>query len=81
MMAPRATFGICDPDVASKAGSTKGTVEFIGRKLRERENLKGTAGRLARWIPKDSEGYFRNWKEIEAWTDGIAMALRPAPTV
>ncbi len=46
---------------------------FFGAIYRDR--MKGTIGLFARWIPKDEEGDFRNWIEIEAWTNGIAKAL------
>jgi menaquinone-dependent protoporphyrinogen oxidase len=40
-----------------------------------RGNLKGAAALFARWVPKDGEGDFRNWSEIEAWAGVIAKAL------
>jgi len=46
---------------------------FFGAFYRDR--LKGASSMFARWIPKDEEGDFRDWKEIGAWTDGIAEAL------
>jgi menaquinone-dependent protoporphyrinogen oxidase len=46
---------------------------FFGALYRDR--LKGTSGWFARWIPKEGEGDFRNWSEIEAWTNSIAEAL------
>lgn len=39
------------------------------------DRLKGAAGMFSRWIPKDDQGDFRNWEEIEDWTNGIASAL------
>lgn len=39
------------------------------------DRLMGTVGWFARWIPKEQEGDFRNWNEIESWTHGIAEAL------
>ena len=46
---------------------------FFGALYRDR--LKGAGGWFARWIPKEGEGDFRNWSEIEAWTNSIAEAL------
>lgn len=46
---------------------------FFGALFRDR--LTGAAGLFARWIPKEGEGDFRNWKEIEAWAASIAEAL------
>jgi hypothetical protein len=31
---------------------------------------------FARWIPKEDEGDFRDWGEIESWAVGIADALK-----
>jgi len=39
------------------------------------DRLKGTAGLFARMIPKDEQGDFRNWPEIEAWANSIASSL------
>jgi len=39
------------------------------------DRLKGTYGLFARMIPKDEQGDFRNWPEIEAWANGIVSAL------
>jgi menaquinone-dependent protoporphyrinogen oxidase len=44
------------------------------------DRIKGAAGLFARWIPKDAEGDFRDWKEIGVWTDGITEALSALPT-
>ena len=41
-----------------------------------RDCLKGTVGLFARWIPREGEGDFRSWSEIEAWAISIAEALR-----
>lgn len=41
-----------------------------------RDRLKGAVGLFARWIPKEEEGDFRNWSEIEGWTKIIAEALQ-----
>lgn len=46
---------------------------FFGALYRDR--LKGTVGWFARWIPKDAEGDFRNWNEIESWTNSIVQSL------
>jgi len=43
------------------------------------DRMKGAAGLFARWIPKDEEGDFRNWSEIEGWANGIAEALQARP--
>ena len=40
------------------------------------ERVKGAAGLFARWVPKDEEGDFRDWSEIEGWTKGIAETIR-----
>ena len=50
---------------------------FFGALYRDR--IKGAAGWFARWIPKDAEGDFRNWSEIESWTNGIAHSLEEIP--
>ena len=47
---------------------------FFGALYRDR--LKGTSGLFARWIPKEGEGDFRNWGEIEDWATSIAQYLR-----
>jgi len=39
------------------------------------DRLKGTFGVFARMIPKDEQGDFRNWPEIEAWANSIASSL------
>jgi len=39
------------------------------------DHLKGALGFFARAAPKDEVGDFRNWSEIEAWTNEIAEAL------
>ena len=44
-----------------------------------RDNLKGAAALFARWIPKDAEGDFRTWSEIESRADAVAMALLAVP--
>ncbi len=43
------------------------------------DKLTGAVGWFARRVPKDQVGDFRNWKEIEAWADGIASALLAVP--
>lgn len=50
---------------------------FFGALYRDR--VKGAAGWFARWIPKEDEGDFRDWSEIESWTTGIARALEEIP--
>jgi menaquinone-dependent protoporphyrinogen oxidase len=49
--------------------------------------LKGTMGFTYRLVRRSQaaresmpEGDFRDWKEIEAWADGIARALKDRPT-
>ena len=39
------------------------------------DRLKGAVGFFARMAPKEDQGDFRNWGEIEAWASGIAKAL------
>jgi menaquinone-dependent protoporphyrinogen oxidase len=46
---------------------------FFGALYRDR--LKGAVGLFARWIPKEDEGDFRSWSEIEGWTNSINEAL------
>ena len=41
-----------------------------------RDQLKGAASWFARWIPKEDEGDFRGWSEIESWVVGIANSLK-----
>ncbi len=43
------------------------------------DKLTGAVGWFARRVPKDQVGDFRNWKEIEAWTNEIANALPAVP--
>ena len=52
---------------------------FFGALYRDR--LPGPLGWFARWIPKEEEGDFRNWGEIEAWTNTITEALASLLTV
>lgn len=42
------------------------------------DRLKGATGFFARMAPKEDQGDFRDWAEIEAWAEGIAKALTPA---
>jgi menaquinone-dependent protoporphyrinogen oxidase len=49
---------------------------FFGAFYRDR--VTGAAGWFARFIPKEEEGDFRNWKDIESWTAAISNALAPA---
>ena len=51
---------------------------FFGALYRDR--LKGTSGLFARWIPKEGEGDFRNWSEIEAWANSVEEALSAPQT-
>ena len=51
---------------------------FFGALYRDR--LKGTAGLFARWIPREGEGDFRDWKRIEEWAVSIAQALTEMET-
>lgn len=44
------------------------------------DRLKGAAGLFGRFIPKEEQGDFRNWNEIEAWTNAIAQATNPGVT-
>ncbi len=46
---------------------------FFGALYRDR--LRGAIGLFARWIPKEEEGDFRDWGEIEGWTISIAEVL------
>ena len=39
------------------------------------DRVKGAMGFFARMAPKEEQGDFRDWAEIEAWSDGIARAL------
>lgn len=39
------------------------------------DRVGGAMGWFARLIPKDETGDFRDWKEIEGWTKGIAAEL------
>ncbi len=39
------------------------------------DQLKGATGWFSRFVPKEDQGDFRNWSEIEAWTNTIADAL------
>jgi menaquinone-dependent protoporphyrinogen oxidase len=57
-------FGVLD------ASKLTGATGFMYRMARRSEAAKESM----------SEGDFRDWKEIEAWADGIAEALRLAPT-
>jgi menaquinone-dependent protoporphyrinogen oxidase len=43
------------------------------------ENLKGVVGWFAKRVPKDEVGDFRNWKEIEEWSNKIASSLEQVP--
>ncbi len=43
------------------------------------DKLTGAVGWFARRVPKDQVGDFRNWKEIETWTNEIANALPAVP--
>jgi menaquinone-dependent protoporphyrinogen oxidase len=43
------------------------------------EKLKGAVGWFAKWAPKDTVGDFRDWNEIEGWSDQIANALQQKP--
>lgn len=43
------------------------------------DRIKGAMGFFARATPKEDQGDFRNWGEIEAWADTIAKALMTAP--
>jgi menaquinone-dependent protoporphyrinogen oxidase len=52
---------------------------FFGALYRDR--VKGTASLFARWIPKEEEGDFRDWKEIGFWADAIADELTSSATV
>ncbi len=46
---------------------------FYGALYRDR--LPGPLGWFARWIPKEEEGDFRNWGEIESWVNAITHSL------
>lgn len=39
------------------------------------DRIKGATGFFARMAPREDQGDFRNWAEIEAWSDDIAKAL------
>jgi menaquinone-dependent protoporphyrinogen oxidase len=39
------------------------------------DRIKGAMGFFARMAPKEDQGDFRNWPEIEAWTNDIASSL------
>jgi menaquinone-dependent protoporphyrinogen oxidase len=41
------------------------------------DRVKGAMGFFARMTPKEEQGDFRNWAEIEAWANGIAKELSP----
>jgi menaquinone-dependent protoporphyrinogen oxidase len=44
------------------------------------DRIKGATGWFSRFVPKEDQGDFRNWSEIEAWTNNIADTLsRPRP--
>jgi len=49
---------------------------FLGAFFPDR--VKGTAGWFGKWIPKEEQGDFRNWNDIEAWANSIAGALLTA---
>jgi menaquinone-dependent protoporphyrinogen oxidase len=39
------------------------------------ERVKGATSWFSRFVPKEDQGDFRNWSEIEVWTNNIADAL------
>ena len=39
------------------------------------DRVKGATGWFGRFVPKEDQGDFRNWSEIEAWTNNIADTL------
>ena len=43
------------------------------------DQMKGAMGFFARMAPKEVQGDFRNWTEIEAWTSSIADGLSVEP--
>jgi menaquinone-dependent protoporphyrinogen oxidase len=44
------------------------------------DRVKGATGWFSRFVPKEDQGDFRNWSEIEAWTNNIADTLSsPTP--
>lgn len=45
------------------------------------DRLKGAVGLFGRFIPKEDQGDFRNWKEIEAWVSSIAEALESSRAI
>ena len=42
-----------------------------------KDKLPGPLGWFSRWIPKEEEGDFRDWREIETWADEIGNSLAP----
>jgi len=42
------------------------------------ERVKGATGWFSHFVPKEDQGDFRNWSEIEAWTNSILEALPKA---
>ncbi|HEX4921821.1 MAG TPA: flavodoxin domain-containing protein [Candidatus Bathyarchaeia archaeon] len=43
------------------------------------DQMKGAMGFFGRMAPKEDQGDFRNWTEIEAWTNSIADSLSVEP--
>jgi menaquinone-dependent protoporphyrinogen oxidase len=44
------------------------------------DRVKGATGWFSRFVPKEDQGDFRNWSEIEAWANNITDTLsRPRP--
>lgn len=43
------------------------------------DQIKGAMGFFGRMAPKEDQGDFRNWTEIEAWTNSIADILSVVP--
>jgi len=43
------------------------------------DKIKGMMGFFGKMAPKEDQGDFRNWTEIEAWTNNIADSLSAAP--
>ncbi len=73
----RQTSGPKEIDELRESISPRDHRVFFGALFPDR--LKGATGYFARWTPKEEQGDFRNWPEIEAWAVTIARALTAAP--
>ena len=73
----RETSGPQEIDDLRKWANPRDHRVFFGALFPER--LKGATGFFARHTPKEDQGDFRDWAEIDAWAGGIARSLQAAP--